>query len=72
MPLDEIDAELERALRAISDDDEFVDSTLKRAGSKANKSEMLSYIESCREAGEPVTDEDMIVMSVLLKRRSRD
>jgi hypothetical protein len=51
MPLDEIDAELDRALRAIRDDDEFVDSTLKRAGGQANKSEMLRYIEACREAG---------------------
>ncbi len=72
MPLDEIDAEPDRALRAIRDDDEFVDSTLERAGSQANKSEMLRYIEACRETGEPVTDKDMILMSVLLKRRSHD
>jgi|GEM_PF-1665465 hypothetical protein len=72
MPLDGIDAELDRALRAIRDDDEFVDGTLKRASSRENKTEMLRYIESCREAGEPVTDEDMILMSVLLKRRSHD
>ena len=72
MPLDGIDAELDRALRAIRDDDEFVDGTLKRASSRENKTEKLRYIESCREAGEPVTDEDMILMSVLLKRRSHD
>ena len=72
MPLDGIDAELDRALRAIRDDDEFVDGTLKRTSSRENKTEMLRYIESCRDAGEPVTAEDMILKSVLLKRSSHE
>lgn len=61
--------QLERELRAIYDDDEFVLCVIGQAKSEENHRTILSFIEKAREEGDEATYEDMVGLSLILRER---
>lgn len=57
-------------MRSIYDDDEFVRCVIREAKTEENWGTMLAFVEKASELGDPVTYEDMVALSLVLRERS--
>ena len=63
--------ELETVLRSVYDEDNFVYGTLACAGTEENWNTMLKFIAKAEEVGDDVTHDDLVALSIVLKRKTR-
>lgn len=65
----ELKKRLEQALRSVYDEDGFVYGTIICAKTPSNWEIMLDYISKAEELGEEVTHDDLVALSLILKKR---
>ena len=66
-----IRAEVEKYLRSVYDDDDFVYGTVACAKTPENWDTMLRFVAKAEELGDEVTHDDIIALSIVLKRKLR-
>ena len=64
-----IKATIEEKLRAIYDDDDFVYGTIACLKTTSNAEEMLAFFDAAERAGDPVTHDDAIALSIVISER---
>ncbi|MST60031.1 hypothetical protein [Parafannyhessea umbonata] len=70
MSSDSLASELERRLRALWDDDEFVRSCIAECKNDRNISRMIGFMERAEECGDTVTSDDMCLLALVLRKES--
>ena len=68
---DEIKDELEKALRKVYDSDDFASGIIARTRTPENWETMLSFIDKAQELGDEVTHDNLVALSIVLKKKLR-
>ena len=63
--------ELEKYLRSVYDDDDFVYGTIACTKTPENWNTMLDFVAKAEELGDEVTHDDLAALSIVLKRKLR-